>query len=360
MSIWFKIMATAGMILALALLGMLVYIIYKNRRKSSDDIMHQGFPVAQGDCVKVYPIPLDDTKTLELQSAYIKIAEEAPYELSDSRTEALYPVSDYAEIGISSLKGTREYQQDMADACVHDWKEGKNNRAVGVLCDGMGGTEGGEKASTLAVSEMMKELSAPWEQFPQVILDALADINCRIYDLIDEETGRRLQAGTTFTAVVMEDRKMYWCSIGDSRIYLFRDGRLFRLTKDHTYGNDLDEMAACGQISESEARNNPGRAALTSYLGIRRLERIHYNSMPEELMEGDIVLQCSDGLYRSLSEAEMEFILKQSQQDVQLAARRLTATAVSKPGGHDNTSVLLLRYKGSDGMRNAESGSPLR
>ncbi|MCD8362854.1 MAG: protein phosphatase 2C domain-containing protein [Lachnospiraceae bacterium] len=340
---WIKIGIIAGAVAALALLlGVILFFIISRKKKKKKESEEMSLKPD----IPPQTAPLEASTTAVLGEFSIPIVDEAPVGLGECRTEMLYPISDYAEIGLASLKGTREYQQDTADAFI---SSADGDRAVGILCDGMGGMEGGEKASALAVSEMRREMTAPWKEFPGNLLDILTDVNQMVHNLRDERTGRRLQAGTTLTTVIMEGNQLYWCSVGDSRIYLFRDGRLTQLTKDHTYGDELDELAATGQITRETAASTPGRAALTSYLGIPHLEKIGWNRSPEELAGGDIVLQCSDGLYRSLGKREMEYIISESLDDMQLAARRLTATAVSKPGPHDNTTALLICYKGTAG-----------
>lgn len=331
-----------GAAVMLLFIGIMIYLLVCLKKEKQGKVQEMAQIVSD-----VEAGALEDTRTLQLYPYAGVSKRETVYKLLDSRTEIIYPLVDQIDIGMSSLKGTREYQQDMADVKICGTSEERNRRIIGVLCDGMGGLESGERASAVAVTTMMKELDVSWSEFPQVFQDVLADVNYQIYSLKNEKTGKRLHAGTTLTSVVIEDGKMYWCSVGDSRIYLFRNRCLLQLTRDHIYGNDLDEMVSSGQITEKEAKSNPGRAALTSYLGVQRLEKINYNLVPEELVAGDIVLQCSDGLYRSLSEKEIIFILERCVEDMQHAARSLTMSAVSRPGGHDNTTALLLCYKGT-------------
>ncbi len=367
-----------GILLVLVLLAVLVVLFRRKKVKShrnkgkrdlpssmsqeqtltvKESAMQETTPLEDEYTVGVDPAPLEDTliledsRTQELPDILVPFVEEAPEGLKDSKTEMLFPESAYADVGYSSLKGTREYQQDALDVRIYE----EVPRVIGVLCDGMGGMESGEKASALAVAGMMKKMAAPWEKYPDVMLDAAEDMNDVVRGLKDEATGRRLKAGTTLTAVMMERDEIYLCSVGDSRIYLFRNGTFTQLTKDHVYGVELDRMAADGEITALEALDHPKRGALTSYLGISALDKISYNKSPVKLSASDIVLMCSDGLYRSLSDQEITFILSQSGGNMQLAARRLCATAVSKQGQHDNTSVLLIQYKG---MEKGEKNDP--
>lgn len=131
----------------------------------------------------------------------------------------------------------------------------------------------------------------------------------------------------------------------DSHIYLYRDGTLEQLNIDHNFGAQLDQMALEGSITQDEARHHPQRAALTSYLGISELTLISGNRMPFQLRKGDVLIQCTDGLYRYLPDSTMCRILAVTG-NLKQAAEQMVKTALAVPGGHDNTSVLLARYKG--------------
>ena len=133
--------------------------------------------------------------------------------------------------------------------------------------------------------------------------------------------------------------------IGDSHIYLYRDGTLEQLNIDHNFGAQLDQMALEGSITQDEALHHPQRAALTSYLGISELTLISGNRMPFQLRKGDVLIQCTDGLYRYLPDSTMCRILAVTG-NLKQAAEQMVKTALAVPGGHDNTSVLLARYKG--------------
>lgn len=125
----------------------------------------------------------------------------------------------------------------------------------------------------------------------------------------------------------------------------YRDGTLEQLNIDHNFGAQLDQMALEGSITQDEALHHPQRAALTSYLGISELTLISGNRMPFQLRKGDVLIQCTDGLYRYLPDSTMCRILAVTG-NLKQAAEQMVKTALAVPGGHDNTSVLLARYKG--------------
>ena len=312
---------------------------FKKKKTESPKTVIMEIPVLS-DCEKTVVLPTETEKSLD-ETMTVRIE-------ANSDAKKLFASSECVYSGGSSLQGTREYQQDALNVEIRQDRETGESRIISVLCDGMGGLEGGERASRLAVSRMMDELDTGWNTYPDIYLDAAMDVNYEVRNLRDQETGRKLEAGTTLTAASIQKNQLYWCSVGDSRIYLYRQGVMQCLTRDHIYGNDLDEMAEKGEITAEQAEKTPGRAALTSYLGIRNLERINYNQTSMELRPGDVILQCSDGLYRSLSEMEMAYTIQRCFPDMQKAADSLTSIAVGQPGKHDNTSAVLLCYMGID------------
>jgi len=109
---------------------------------------------------------------------------------------------------------------------------------------------------------------------------------------------------------------------------------------------ELEKQVQNGMITAEEAANDPMREALISYLGIDRLTLIDSNRNPFSLEPGDTILLCSDGLYRSLSEADITEVLERHNEDIIEAARVLPLYAFDKSnGGQDNTSVILFRYQ---------------
>ena len=129
--------------------------------------------------------------------------------------------------------------------------------------------------------------------------------------------------------------------------YVFsRDGKMLQLTHDQNYLTRLMEKVRSGEITEQEALSHPKREALISYCGIRELSMVEINLQPLQLKSGDVIVLCSDGLYRLLSRQEMIDVLQETAEDMNLAAFKLTAAATDKNfRGQDNTSVILIKIK---------------
>ena len=248
--------------------------------------------------------------------------------------------TDTTEIASYMSIGTRNNQQDSVRFDHNEFS------TVCVVCDGMGGLSGGERASALAAQGMTQHLleNAQATDISTEMGRAALRLNEKVKDIRDSEN-RKMEAGTTLTAVFIRNGELFWCGIGDSHIYLYRVGELRQLNIDHNFGVHLDQMVQEGSITTEEALRHPQRAALTSYLGIQELTLISGNRMPFPLQKDDVLLQCTDGLYRCLSDDAICQILNDTK-DLKQASKLLVETALTFPGAHDNTSVLLTKYKG--------------
>lgn len=242
------------------------------------------------------------------------------------------------EVAVCQSIGTRNKQQDTIRFQVND------QGAVCVVCDGMGGLSGGEKASTISAEGMLQALLSRKDDIPLTMARASVSLNEQVKGLRDDQN-HPIEAGTTMTAIVAEEHKLFWCSLGDSRIYLWRNGTMEQLNEDNTLGVQLDKMAEDGQISRAEAMQHPKRAALTGYLGMPSLSHIGGIRKALELSAGDIILQCTDGLYRALPQEEICSILGEDNENLQEIADKLVRYALWTDGPHDNTSVALTRIK---------------
>ena len=112
--------------------------------------------------------------------------------------------------------------------------------------------------------------------------------------------------GTTLIAAVIKDEKLYYISIGDSRIYLYADNQLETVNIEHNYANQLMTKAIKNEISLETAENDPQRTHLTSFLGMDEIAEIDYNKVALPFEPGKIMLLCSDGLYNTLDDTEIK------------------------------------------------------
>ena len=201
--------------------------------------------------------------------------------------------------------GDREEQQDSFGFQIN------NDSLLAVVCDGMGGHNGGAVASKLAVNELMNRLilNNGIKNIPEYLIDIFRKADIKVASIRDNE-GNILGAGTTAIAVMIKKNELYWCSVGDSRIYLVRGNDMIQATCDHTYKLVLDSQLMNGDISQEEYNNNLAMGdALVSFLGVGNLPMTDINQESFKLCKNDIVILTSDGLYKYLSENEIKGIV---------------------------------------------------
>lgn len=210
------------------------------------------------------------------------------------------------DIAIASGIGQRESQQDAAYVAATD------DDVLGVVCDGMGGIAGGQLASNTAIEAFVEYYQfyaqqgcTPFE-WMQYAAQAVDDI---VYALADGD-GKRIGAGTTLLSAVIHGEQLHWVSVGDSRLYIFRGTESVQVTNDHNYFYQLNQQKIAGTITSekyhSEAHNGE---ALISFIGMGGLTLIDINEDAFQMIPGDVILLCTDGFYRTVTEEEMGIIL---------------------------------------------------
>jgi len=207
---------------------------------------------------------------------------------------------------------------------------------VFVLADGVGGREQGEVASQLAVDTVV----AGFQKIPPGVMHVsllprlVQDANAAVYEKGHGSQGK--QMGTTLVVCALRFDSAVISHVGDSRCYLFRGGSGSALTRDHTMAGEQFRM---NLLSEAEAEESDRKHVLTRCLGVDMF--VAPDTITVNIIPGDILLLCSDGLYGLVTTAMMERILA-TNKDLNAAAAALVAAANDK-GGHDNVSVQLIR-----------------
>lgn len=215
-----------------------------------------------------------------------------------------------------------------------------------VLADGMGGLERGGEASLLAVKTMINNYTnrSSKELIYESLYMALNEANFQVLNFAEKE-GLNFNVGSTLVAAVIFKKKLYWISVGDSRIYLFRKGRLIKINTEHIFAKQLEKKVVNGEITVEEADDNPEKNFLTSFLGLEQLDEIDQNTSAIELENKDMIMLCSDGLYNALSHKEISSILNKHNRNPQKAAEELIKKVKEKNLIHqDNATVAILEY----------------
>ncbi len=217
-----------------------------------------------------------------------------------------------------------------------------------VVADGMGGHAGGELASRLAISGLVKIVLAmpDWIfRMDDTVRDDVAqrskrrvrDLNALLLERAREEPGVR-GMGTTLTAARSMGRHLQVVHVGDSRAYLLRDGRLHRLTRDHTY---VQMLVDSGQLSEKDAATFGARHLLVNALGGFD-EDVEVDVNQLKLASGDRLLLCSDGLTDLVDDEAIRQALVDCRASAE-ACRQLVDRALEN-GGRDNVTVVVATY----------------
>jgi protein phosphatase len=206
-----------------------------------------------------------------------------------------------------------------------------------IVADGVGGADAGEVASQFAAERTVEHYvnSAQVTDLGQRLLSAMRTANTDLRQFVAERNDHSRMA-TTMVAVVVRGNRAYIGNVGDSRGYLWRNGDLHQITKDQSLVAKLVEE---GAITEAEAAVHPRKNVILYSLGSERDPKI---DLFEQILEpDDILLLCSDGLTRHVSDEELATIASQQEPDV--ATRTLIDLANSR-GGEDNISVVVLHY----------------
>ena len=254
----------------------------------------------------------------------------------------LYDENSVFEVAVLSVIGDREEQQDCAGFQI------KIDEGIIAVCDGMGGHAGGQTASTLATEIFMNSYlhEYPCDDPHSLLVDTANDADRRISDL-KKPSGEPLNAGSTVVAAYIKGNRLYWVSVGDSRMYILRQGEFVQTTADHNYMTLLMRQLDSGQIdSDTYEKNIPKGEALVSFLGVNGIPYIEANDIPFELISGDKILLMTDGLYKLVSDEGIKSVISNFENIVDaLSALELKAKKCGKNLARDNMTVALIRIK---------------
>ncbi len=251
--------------------------------------------------------------------------------------------------------GQRDNQEDAFDLVYQNERDPKSDILM-LVADGMGGHAGGEVASNLALSAFKKhfvggsDAPRPRDRLQESLTAANEALRQRIATQPDLKG-----MGCTLVAALKLGDRLIWVSVGDSSLFLLRDGRLKKLNADHSLYGELLQMVAAGKLSQEEADSHPRRNALRSALMGDRISLTDVNAI--SLKPGDVVLSCSDGL-DTLSQAEIREILQNGKsRDMRgVASDLLNAVEAKGKPKQDNTTVVVYAHV-QDGMSSLLRGS---
>ena len=242
---------------------------------------------------------------------------------------------------VFSAKTDTGYMRPHNEDCLGSYvsKDGKTTFLI--VADGMGGMNAGEVASKMQVELFLKKVSdldcSGWadDRLAEVAKEAIQEANLAIY----REALRDLNKygmGTTAVVCILHGDKLITANVGDSRAYISTRSELIRVTRDHSYVEDLVRQ---GAISSQQAKEHPDRNIITRAVGC--LEDIEVDIFINDFDKDSVLLMCSDGLNNMVEDDYLQRLIRRNK-NMDKLADRLIAVA-KKNGGADNITVIVAR-----------------
>lgn len=220
------------------------------------------------------------------------------------------------------------------DACLDQPDPGR-----WAVADGMGGHAVGDLASRLVI-DALSRLASP-VSLKTLIADARARLQSANRELREEAARRQVQRiGSTVVVLLACDRFCGYLWAGDSRIYLYREGQLRQLTRDHS---QVEQLKSLGVLTDEEARHHPAQHIITRAVGATDVLELDDDAI--EVADGDVFLLCSDGLSNELSDDEIGSVLSSTEHAN--ACEELVELALAR-GGRDNITAVVVQAQDPD------------
>lgn len=242
------------------------------------------------------------------------------------------------QIGLVTDKGLkREINQDYYGMI----EENENIPYVFIIADGMGGHKAGEVASRLSVefslSHIRKTLNKKMskEEIVSKLQDIVKQVNSEVYkESLENQDNEGM--GTTLIITVVMPCYVIIAHVGDSRVYVFREQELKKITNDHSY---VEELVKNGTITREEAKKNPNKNVLTRAVGYS--EKVETDIYTYDRKEKDIFMMCTDGLTNMVDESTIKkvFLEKDKPQDI---VQSLIDKS-NENGGLDNITIIVFK-----------------
>lgn len=256
------------------------------------------------------------------------------------------------EYAVAATRGARNNQEDTAAF----WPGGTSpllvraavpasvsEQSLAVLADGMGGHAGGALASRMVCEEFLAAATVHHGATHDRLRAALDAANTAIASKVADNP-LLSGMGSTVIGAVFSDRGVEWISVGDSPLYLFRQGTLRVLNEDHSLAPELNRLVSLGRLTEEEARRDPRRHMLRSAVTGEEIDLIDLASEPFVLERGDYVVLASDGI-ETLRTDEISRIIQGYAADGAEAVAKALIRAVDalREPGQDNATVVVVR-----------------
>lgn len=210
-----------------------------------------------------------------------------------------------------------------------------------IVADGMGGHKCGEIASSMALDSVIKRFKDNKEPLSnkddilKLIKTSMEAANIKIY-LKSLEMVECKGMGTTMTLAYIFKDKILIGHVGDSRAYIIRDKKIYQITEDHSY---INELLKNGTITLQEAKEHPKKNMITRALGVSSI--VEVDIIQKKYKKDDILLLCSDGLFNMLSEVEITGVFNEESSMVKCSQTLIDMA--NEKGGFDNITVIVVK-----------------
>lgn len=235
----------------------------------------------------------------------------------------------------SDIGKAREINQD-----YYSIPKPEDNLQLFILADGMGGYNGGEVASSLAttsaksyIENNFDKIEKSKEAILELIKNAIEYANMVVFEKSKQEPNLE-GMGTTLDICFIYNNKVYIGHVGDSRVYRIRGEIIRKLTKDHSY---VQQLVEDGKITREEAEHHPKKNMLLKALGCTAY--VEPDLRARNMENGDILLMCSDGLTNMVEEKEIYRVIKENPE----TAAKVLVDLANEAGGYDNITAVIIK-----------------
>jgi PPM family protein phosphatase len=251
-----------------------------------------------------------------------------------SKTKPGIEMASLSDVGRQRVNNEDSYLYWEPDSDEEFSRKGR----LAIVADGMGGYEGGQEASRLAVETVRESYDSSFNGEPQkALIEAFVSAHSKIQNYAVKHPQFR-GMGTTCTALSVIGTRLYFAHVGDSRLYLIRGTDISRLTRDHSYVSRLVEN---GVVRSEDAESHPQRHILTAALGSGKEVIPDFPERALTLEEGDHLVLCTDGLWSLVGDRDIATVVRAN--SAADSCRALIEMALDR-GGPDNITVLVLRF----------------
>lgn len=243
-----------------------------------------------------------------------------------------------------TIQGARDYQEDSFGIYLNmDMQAGDGMLGdLLVVCDGMGGHVGGDEASNLVNNVFYETFISHDYDIADCLSLSLNKANNAIAERV-QASPEKQGMGTTLIGAVITGAQLYWVSVGDSPMWVLRDGVLTRLNKDHSMAPLLDKMAKMGELTEEEALSDATRNQLRSAVMGENVDLVDLSITPFDLQDGDVVVLATDGV-ETLNHDRLIDVLEKNRQTPDQAATSLLQNVEKFQDPYQDNATCIVAY----------------